>query len=319
MVYVHQLISLLYHYKGCDILGKRSLKNKIKDEYLGRAYATFCGLLIILLTLTIIGFISYKGMRTFAVNHHSISEFLFSANWKPEPDKSGNSYFGTLIFITGSTLVSIGAVLLSTPISIAVAVFMNIISPRIGHKVLQPAVELFVGIPSVVYGWVGITMLVPFIKHTFGGYGVSLLAGILVLSIMILPTITSIASDAVKTIPNDFLEASYGLGATRWQTISRVIIPASKTGISTGVVLGLARAFGEALAVQMVIGNSIGFPKGLLGTTSTLTSILTMDMSNTVNGSPWNNALWSMALLLLIISFIFILIIRFISKRGEIR
>jgi phosphate transport system permease protein len=194
---------------------------------------------------------------------------------------------------------------------------MNIISPKLGQKILQPALELFVGIPSVVYGWIGVSVLVPFIEGIFGGVGFSLLAGIMVLSIMILPTIASISSDAIKTIPNEYIEASYGLGATRWQTIYKVIIPASKTGILTGIVLGVARAFGEALAVQMVIGNSLKFAEKLTEPTYTLTSVLTMDMANTGLGTPWNNALWSLAFLLLIISFIFILIIRIIGKRGD--
>ena len=143
------------------------------------------------------------------------------------------------------------------------------------------------------------SVLLPFIKKGFGGIGFSLIAGILVLSIMILPTIASISSDAVKIVPQSYLEASYGLGATRWQTISKVIVPAAKNGILTGVVLGLARAFGEALAVQMVIGNSIKFAKNLLSPTTTLTGIITMDMGNTVSGTAWNDALWSLALLLL--------------------
>ena len=165
------------------------------------------------------------------------------------------------------------------------------------------------GIPSVVYGWLGFSILLPLIKGVFGGIGFSLLAGIIVLSIMILPTIASISADAVKVVPGSFMEASYGLGATRWQTISKVIVPASKGGILTGIVLGLARAFGEAMAVQMVIGNTLKLPNGLLSPTSTLTSILAMEMGNTASGSAWNDALWSMALLLLIISFIFIFVI----------
>ena len=138
--------------------------------------------------------------------------------------------------------------LVSAPIGVALAVFMNVISPKLGTKVLQPAIELFVGIPSVVYGWIGVSVLVPFIKICFGGIGFSLLAGVLVISVMILPTITSISSDAIKTIPKDYIEASYGLGATRWQTIIKVIIPAAKSGILTGIVLGVSRAFGEALS-----------------------------------------------------------------------
>jgi phosphate transport system permease protein len=297
---------------------KNDLIKKIRTEYIGRSYATLCGLFIIFLTAAIIFFVASKGLNIFIKDRYSVVEFLFSGNWKPDltADKGGPQ-FGTLIFMLGSVFVSIGAVVISAPVGIALAIFMNQISPRLGEKILQPAMEIFVGVPSVVYGWVGITVLVPFIKRSMGGLGFSLLAGILVLSIMILPTITSIASDAIRTIPRDYVEASYGLGATRWQTISRVIIPASKSGILTGVVLGIARAFGEALAVQMVIGNSLSIVKSLTGTTSTLTSILTMDMANTVAGTQWNNALWSMALLLMVISFLFILLIRRIGRRGE--
>lgn len=300
------------------MMEKNNIIRKIKNEYLGKSYATICGLLIVVLTLAIIGFVASKGIATFTQDKYPIGKFLFSTNWRPDASpENGGPQFGILIFIAGSVFVSIGAVLISAPLSIALAIFMNLISPKLGTKVLQPAMELFVGIPSVVYGWVGITVLVPLIKHSFGGLGISLLAGILVLSVMILPTITSIASDAIKTIPKDYIEASYGLGATRWQTIVKVIVPAAKSGILTGVVLGIARAFGEALAVQMVIGNSIGLAKNLLGTTSTMTSILTMDMANTTFGSAWNNALWSMALILLVISFIFIVIVRRLGKRGE--
>ncbi len=287
---------------------------KLKNEYLGRTYAFACGLFIILLTLSIIFFIFSKGMATFTEGGVSLAEFLFSTTWKPDAEPAK---FGALIFIAGSTLVSLGAVILSAPISVALAIFMHYISPKFGQKVLQPALELFVGIPSVVYGWLGFSILLPLLKGTFGGIGFSLLAGIIVLSIMILPTTASIAADAVKVVPGIYMEASYGLGATRWQTISKVIVPASKSGILTGVVLGLARAFGEAMAVQMVIGNSIKLADGPLSPTSTLTSILAMDMGNTVTGTAWNNALWSMALLLLIISFVFIFIIRFLGKRGE--
>lgn len=289
---------------------------KLKTEYLGRSYAIFCGLIIVILTLSIILYVAFMGLRTFTVDHYSLREFLFSTNWAPDADVPK---LGSLIFIVGSTLVSIGAVIISAPISIALAIFMNFISPKLGKKVLQPALELFVGIPSVVYGWIGFSLLLPVIKNGFGGIGFSLIAGILVLSVMILPTISSLSSDAISIVQKDYIEASYGLGATRWQTISKVVVPAAMSGMLTGVVLGLARAFGEALAVQMVIGNSIKLPGSLLSPTTTMTSILTMDMGNTMFGTKWNDALWSLALLLLIISFVFIVIIRLIGKRGELK
>uniref|UniRef100_A0A7U3YE12 Phosphate transport system permease protein n=1 Tax=Geobacillus sp. (strain Y4.1MC1) TaxID=581103 RepID=A0A7U3YE12_GEOS0 len=285
-----------------------------KSEYIGRALVTFCGLLIVITTILVIAFICGKGIQSFTQNGISLKEMLFSTEWKPG---DSNPKYGAVIFIAGSTLVSLGAVLLSTPIALALAIFINFISPKFGSAVLKPVLELLVGIPSVVYGWLGVTILIPLLRESFGGVGFSLLAGIIVLSVMILPTITSIASDALSAVPFSYLEASYGLGSTRWQAISRVIVPAAKTGIFTGIVLGLARAFGEALAVQMVIGNTVKLPSGLYSPTATLTGILTMDMANTINGTAWNNALWTLAMILLFISFFFIFLIRMIGRRGE--
>lgn len=291
--------------------GKKQI-NYVKSEYIGRTIVTLCGLLIVAVTLAIIVFICAKGIQSFTQSNISISEIFTSTKWAPNEGS-----FGAVIFIVGSTAVSLGAVIISAPIAIALAVFMNLISPKFGNKVLKPVLELLVGIPSVVYGLLGVTILIPLLRDSFGGVGFSLIAGIIVLSIMVLPTIASIASDAIRAVPFDYLEASYGLGSTKWQAISRVIVPAAKKGILTGVVLGLARAFGEALAVQMVIGNTIKLPEGLYSPTSTLTGILTMDMTNTLNGTAWNNALWTLAMILLLISFLFIVVIRAIGQRGE--
>ncbi len=292
---------------------KRSFKERLLNEYLGKGFSSICGILIILITISIIVFIGSKGIQTFTKGEYSILEFLFTNNWNPT---GSPKTFGAFAFILGSTLVSLGAVVLSAPVAIALGIFVNVISKGFGEKVIKPALEILVGIPSVVYGWVGVSVLVPLLKENFGGMGFSLLAGILVLSLMILPTIATLSIDAIKGIPGEHIEASYGLGATRWQTIKNVIVPGAKSGILTGVVLGIARAFGEALAVQMVIGNAVKLPSSLTSSASTLTSILTMDMANTVSGSAWNDALWTLALILLVISFIFILIVRGIEKRG---
>lgn len=294
---------------------KRSFKERLLNEYLGKTFAGVCGLLIIVVTVAIIAFITQKGMQTFIKGNSNIVDFLFTNNWKPSESPAS---FGALAFILGSTFVSIGAVILSAPVAIALGIFVNVISTGIGNKLIKPSLEILVGIPSVVYGWVGVSVLVPFIKKMGGGIGFSLIAGILVLALMILPTIATLSIDAIKSIPREHIEASYGLGATRWQTIKNVIVPGAKSGILTGVVLGVARAFGEALAVQMVIGNTVKIPDGLFSSTSTLTSVLTMDMANTVGGTPWNDALWTLALILLVISFLFILLVRRIEKRSEV-
>ena len=297
-------------------MNKKKLFTKLKNEYIGRIFSTLCGIFMVTITFSIIFFIFSKGINIFLEDGYSLKEFIFSSNWNPDGE---NPSFGSSIFIIGSILVSIGAILIATPISIALAIFMNHISPKLGKNFLKPALELFVGIPSVVYGWIGIVLFIPIIKRNFGGLGFSLFAGMIVLSIMVLPTIASISSDAIKSIPKDYVEASLALGATRWQTIIKVILPSAKNGIFTSIVLGLARAFGEALAVQMVIGNTIKLPKGVLQPTTTLTSILTMDMANTVSGTPWNNALWALASILLFISFIFIIVIRIIGRRSELK
>ncbi|MFF2876115.1 phosphate ABC transporter permease subunit PstC [Gottfriedia sp. NPDC057991] len=288
-------------------------KNYFASEYLGRTLVTFCGILMVLTTILIIIFIVSKGIQSFTQSNISLFEMIFSPDWSP--NDAQNPSYGALKFITGSIVVSIGAVIIAAPIAIALAIFMNYISPIFGDKILKPVLEILVGIPSVVYGFLGVTILVPIIRNHIGGVGFSLIAGIIVLSIMILPTIASIASDAIRAVPKDYLEASYGLGSTQWQAISKAIVPAATINILTGVVLGLARAFGEALAVQMVIGNTLQFPKSIFDPTVTLTGILTMDMANTMNGTPWNNALWSLAMILLLISFFFILVIRLIGKR----
>lgn len=173
-----------------------------------------------------------------------------------------------------------------------------------GAKILQPAIELLVGIPSVVYGFIGLQVVVPFVRSVFGGTGFGILSGISVLFVMILPTVTFMTTDSLRAVPRYYREASFAMGATRWQTIWRVILKAARSGIFTAVVFGMARAFGEALAIQMVVGNSAVIPTSLTTPAATLTSILTMGIGNTVMGTVNNNVLWSLALVLLLMSLV---------------
>jgi len=290
------------------------------SEMAGKALAFLCAGLVIVLTGAIIYFIGSKGLSTFFINGVSIKEFLLGTQWWPDrPPEQGGPVVGSFPFILGSVIVSLLAVCLSAPLSIIVAVFMVEIAPAWGQRLIQPAIELLAGIPSVVYGYIGLSVLVPFIRNHFGGQGFSILAGFLVLSVMILPTIISVSTDSLRALPEQWKHAAVALGSTRWQTIRMVLVPAARSGIITGVVLGLARAFGEALAVQMVIGNVRQVPSSILDPVITLTSAITMDMGYTIMGSLWNNALWSMALILLIMSFFFILVIRLVSRRGVVQ
>ena len=289
-----------------------------RQNSIWHAIITICGLLMIIITISIGTFLCYKGIGIFTIYDHSMSEFLFSSQWKPADNTIGGGSVGAAIFIVGSIVTCMLALIIATPFSLASAIFMTEISPGLGRKILQPAIEIFVGIPSVVYGWIGLTILVPFIKNLFNlQFGFSVLAAGIVLAMMIFPTITSLSADAISSVSFSVRNASYGLGATRWQTINKVVIPASISGIMTAIVLGLARAFGEALAVAMVIGKMKAFPESLLAPTTNLTSAIASDMGGAMEGSEYNLALWTMALLLFIISLIFIFIIHYISAKSS--
>ncbi|WXJ78066.1 hypothetical protein MTMBA_01200 [Moorella thermoacetica] len=290
-------------------------RKQLYREYLGH-YLTFaCAALLIVITVAIVVFIALQGLATFFANHINPWQFLFSTKWQPDrPLSEGGPLVGTLAFTVGSIAVSLLAVLIGGPLSIVAAVFMVEIAPRWGRRVLQPAAEILAGIPSVVYGWIGLSLLVPFLRRELHTLGFSLLAGCLVLAVMIIPTVVSLTADSLRSLSRDLKEAAYALGSTRWQTISRVLLPAARPGIMTAIVLGLARAFGEALAVQMVIGNTRSLPTSILSPMTTLTSAITIDMGYTIPGTAWNNALWSMSLLLLLITFGFIILIRLVGR-----
>lgn len=293
-------------------------KGMFFKEYGWRGLSIFFGLFVIALMIIIGAFLIYKGSDTFLVFGHSLWEFLGSATWEPVDNAEGGGSVGALIFIAGSLCVCGLALLIATPFALGSAVFMTQISPKIGEKFYRPVVEIFAGIPSVVYGWVGLTVLVPAIRTVFHlQVGQSVLAAGIVLAVMIFPTIASVSADALGAVPATCRDAAYGLGSTRWQAIWRVMVPAAKSGIVTGVVLGLARAFGEALAVAMVIGQTTALPTGLFSRTKTLTTEIAAQMGNAMEGGELKAALWTMALLLFLISLLFIVLIHLVSDRKE--
>lgn len=289
-----------------------------KREYLGRSLSFLCGGFLMVMTIAIGAFLFGKGILTFTTFDHSVSEFLFSSAWKPSDTEVGGGKVGAAVFIFGSLLICGLSLVIALPFSLSTAIFMTQISPTIGERWIRPAVEIFVGIPSVVYGWVGLVLLVPWIQEIFSlPHGQSVLAAALVLAVMIYPTITSVAADAMKSVHLKYIEGAYGLGATRWQMIYQVLLPAAKSGIITAVILGLARAFGEALAVSMVIGKMKAFPDSILSPTHNLTAAIASDMGGAMDGGEFNAALWSMALLLFLISLFFILLIHLVSAKKE--
>jgi phosphate transport system permease protein len=272
---------------------------------------------VIAIVGVLLAFISWNGIQIF-LSGYPLS-IIVDPTWNPSSDT--NPTFGLLPFIAGTIGVMVVAAIISTPLSVGLALFMSEVAPRWARSITQPAMEVFVGIPSVVWGLLGLTVLVPFLRQNFRGlgftFGFSWLAGSLVLSLMILPTITSIAYDALTVVPQELRTGSLALGTTRWQAIRHVVLPTAATGIATGVVLGMMRAAGEALAVQMVIGNRPIIPTGLTDPMTTLTSQITLDMGNTVQGEPWNQALWTMGFILLLISFTFVMLVRRLSSRRQ--
>ncbi|WP_300124523.1 phosphate ABC transporter permease subunit PstC [uncultured Streptococcus sp.] len=281
-------------------------------EKFGRGITFFCLVLIVFIVAMILVFVAQKGLSTFFVNKVNPLAFLFGGKWNPS---SGS--FGALPMILGSFIVTILSAIIATPIAIGAAVFMTEISPKYGAKILQPAIELLTGIPSVVYGFIGLQVIVPFVRSIFGGTGFGILSGVCVLFVMILPTVTFMTVDSLKAVPRHYKEASLAMGATRWQTIWRVILNAARPGIFTAVIFGMARAFGEALAIQMVVGNSAVIPTSLTTPAATLTSVLTMGIGNTVMGTVQNNVLWSLALVLLLMSLGFNMLIKFITRERK--
>lgn len=291
-------------------------KNMFAKEYFWRGLMTVCGLFVIALTISIGAFLVYKGSGTFTTFGHTLWEFLGSAQWAPVDGTAGGGSVGALIFVVGSLSTCGLALLIAAPFSLGTAIFMTEVSPKFGERFYRPVVEIFAGIPSVVYGWVGLTVLVPAIKTVFDRQvGHSILAAGLVLAVMIFPTITSVSADAIRSVPKECRMAAYGLGSTRWQTTYRIVIPAAGPGILSGIILGLARAFGEALAVAMVIGQTTALPNSIFSTTKSLTTQIASEMGNAMEGGETKTALWSMALLLFLISLFFIFLIHHFSKK----
>jgi phosphate transport system permease protein len=269
-----------------------------------------CAVFVALVIFSILFFVGKEGMLVFKdVNPLA---FFFGLTWNPPQGQ-----YGALPFLIGSLGATAIALLIGAPLGLAGAIFMAKIAPGPMRTVLRQASNLFVGIPSVVYGYIGMTLLVPWVRDNLGGQGFGILVAGFILSVMILPTILSVSEDAIRDVHPSLEEGSLGLGATRWQTIRYVIVPAAKTRILAGIILAFARAFGETTAVQMVIGNSPRLLTGLTNSTASLTSQIIMEMGQTPPGSTWNRALFMMAFGLLLISLLLILLVRRITSGRE--
>jgi len=204
---------------------------------------------------------------------YGFKNFLFGLNWYPTEQS-----FGLLPMILGSLMVTLGALIIGVPFGLGCAIFLTEFSSKQLRHIIKPIIELLAGIPSVVYGFFGVVILVPFIRKTLGGPGLSVLAASIILGIMILPTIISISIDSLQALPPSYREGSIALGATRWQTTKMVLLPAARSGIVASIILGMGRAIGETMAVIMIAGNAISIPHSVLDPVRTLTSNIALEM-----------------------------------------
>jgi len=272
---------------------------KIKEFFVEKLIL-ICGLASIFFVVLIFLFLAREGLAVFK----SVSpfNFIFGRNWYPisEPPQ-----LGILPLILGSLLVTVGAAVISIPIGIACAVYISEVAPFKIKEILKAGIELLAAIPSVVLGFIGMVTLVPWVKSIFHlPTGLTALSGSIMLAFMAMPTIVSIAEDALYSVPKTYKEGAFALGATHWQTIWRVLLPAASSGIVAAVMLGIGRVIGETMAVMMITGNAAVIPQSILVPVRTLTATIAAEMGEAVVGSEHYFALFAIGIVLFIISFV---------------
>ncbi len=265
-------------------------------EVLMKIVFLICACVSILAVVLICVFLFANGIP--AIKEIGVSEFLLGTSWKPL-----QNIFGILPMIVGSIYVTAGAIIIGVPIGLLCAVFMARFCPHGLYKILKPAVNLLAGIPSIVYGFFGLVVIVPVMQNIFGGSGKSMLTASIMLGIMILPTIISVSEAAIRAVPESYYEGSLALGASHERSVFSAMLPAAKSGVLAGVILGIGRAIGEALAVSMIAGNQPVMPSGLLSGVRTLTTNIVLEMGYAAD--LHREALIATAVVL----FVFILII----------
>lgn len=296
----------------CQKSSTRSLNNR--TAYLKMRKMSLVELVLFLFTLTsLVGlvliflFVIKESLPIFL--KVGLLPFLFGSIWQPTAGK-----FGLLPLLLSSLILVAGSIILAGPLGVALAIFMVEYAPsyvRIGLKTL---VELLAGIPSVVYGFFGIIVIIPLVRNVVGGSGFGLIPGILVLTVMIIPTVTAVAADAIRVVPKENRLIIFALGGTRWQSVYRGVLPAATRGIFTGIILAEGRAIGETMAVLMVLGNAPLLPRTLNQPASALPSQIALDMAYA--SGDHRTALFGIGLLLLIFSALFISLARRVARSA---
>jgi phosphate transport system permease protein len=284
-----------------------SRKTQLKEAALASLFFA-CAFVAVLAVLLIFAFVAVKAFPLFS--EIGFWDFLTGKTWSV-----ADNVYGIVPFLEGSLIVTAGALIIGAPLAVLTSVFLSeIATPRI-RSIIRPAVELLAGIPSVVYGFFGVVVVAPIVAQFAGGAGFGPLTGWIILSIMIVPTIATLSEDALNSIPMGIREASFAMGATQWQTIYKVVLPAAKIGIIDAVILGMGRAIGETMAVLMVVGNAPQLFAGITAPISTLTSQIVLGMS--YSSGLHRTALFGMAAILFLISMALVLTVRMVSRSGR--
>ncbi|HBI91922.1 MAG TPA: phosphate ABC transporter permease subunit PstC [Terrisporobacter glycolicus] len=288
-----------------------SNKNKYLIESLTSKIFLLSAFISVISLLLIIGFVFYKGSIPFISKGYSFIDFLFGTEWVPSADK-----FGILPMILASVYATLGSLIIGVPVGILTATFIVEVAPKSLSKIISPAVELLAGIPSVLYGIFGLAFLVPNIQKVFNlPKGQSLLAVIIVLAVMMLPTIITVSETAIRAVPKSYKEASLALGASKTQTTFNIVLPAAKSGILAAVVLGVGRAIGETMAVILVAGNSPAIPSSLMDSVRPLTTNIVLEMGYAFG--THQEMLFATGIVLFIFIIILNLILSMISNKEE--
>ena len=282
---------------------------KYKEKIMGGVFFA-AALTSILAVLLICVFLFANGIP--AMGKVGLFKFLAGTNWAPTDSPAS---FGIFPMILGSIYVTAGAIVIGVPVGILTSIFMSRYCPKPLYKILKPATELLAGIPSIVYGFFGLVVLVPFVKTVFGGNGNSMLTASILLGIMILPTIIGVSESAIRSVPESYYEGALALGATKERSIFKTVIPAAKSGVMSGIILGMGRAIGETMAVVMVAGNQAIIPDSITSGVRTLTANIVLEMAYATG--LHRRALIATAVVL----FVFVLIINvcfsIINRRSE--
>jgi len=282
-------------------------------EYIIESCIKLSGFLVIAFVFLIFLFLLKDSLSLFGV--YPLGDFLSGVKWLPisEPPT-----FGMIPLLLGSLYVTAVAIVICVPIGVATAMFIAEAAPQSLKHILKALIEILASIPSVILGFIGIVWLGPFLKDIFNlTTGMCGMTGSLLLAFMALPTIISISEDAIISVPKSYKEAAYGLGATRWQALWRIVLPSASPGIIAGVMLGIGRVIGETMVVMMVTGNAPVMPSSIFKPLRTLTATVAGEMGETVSGSDHYFALFAVGLILFIITFIINLIAEFFLRRER--